>query len=399
MQKSLIALAVLSAIATTAQAQSSATIYGTVDTGAVFSNKVYDPPTDEEVGKISIIPGVTQGSYIGFKGVEDLGSGMRAFFELETGFSSNANQNQPQQKDYASGNLFRQKSVVGLDGSLGSVSLGLQSGVIDDLNQSVGSSVGQPADHTLDFSRSLQSKNSIRYNTPNISGFTGSLAYSFSEMSGLTSTGDSLGVGGKYEGGPLGLYAAYYVKDRADSPGFLPPKDYEGAYRQPVSGDKEWIGLRAISIGAGYHSGPAYFYSSWSFLRQPYALGFSSNDDPNVFHSATATPKAYHVGSDDNSKSTILKLGVDYSVNKLPLHLIADASYKRGTYLCKEAVNPAHLSQVTLGADYSLSQRTHLYSFVSDLYAHEEFNTSAVDNAPTRNPNQVSIAVGIRHKF
>jgi predicted porin len=398
MQKSLIALAVLSAIATTAQAQSSATIYGTVDTGAVFSNKVYDPPTDEEVGKISIIPGVTQGSYIGFKGVEDLGSGMRAFFELETGFSSNANQNQPQQKDHASGNLFRQKSVVGLDSSLGSVSLGLQSGVIDDLNQSVGSSVGQPADHTLDFSRSLQSKNSIRYNTPNISGFTGSLAYNFSEMSGLTSTGEAFGVAGKYEGGPLGLYAAYYQAGRAATPGPV-PKDYEGVYRHPVYGTSGDIGLEALSIGAGYHSGPAYFYSSWLFLRQPYALGFSSNDDPNVFHSETSTPKAYHVGSDDNSKSTILKLGVDYSVNKLPLHLIADASYKRGTYLCEEAVNPAHLSQVTLGADYSLSQRTHLYTFVSDLYAHEEFNTSAVDNAHTRNPNQISIAVGIRHKF
>lgn len=398
MQKSLIALAVLSAIATTAQAQSSATIYGTVDTGVAYSNKVYSPANDEELVRLSIIPGITQGSYMGFKGVEDLGNGLKTFFELETGFSSNANRNHPQQKNDSSDNVFRQKSVIGLESNFGSVSLGLQSGVIDDLNQSVSSPIGLPADHTLDLSRSLQSKNSIRYNTPDISGFTGSLTYNFGEMSGLTETGKAFGIGGKYADGPLGLYAAYYQAKKTNTPGPA-PKDYEGVTRHTAPGTSGDIGLKVLSVGAGYHAGPAYLYSSWSFLRQPYALSFSTNDDPNVFHTSTSTPKAYHVGSDDNSKSTILKIGVDYSVNKLPLHLLADASYKRGTYLCEDAINPAHLAQVTLGTDYSLSKRTHLYTFISYSYAHEEFNTGALDNANTQNPRQTSIAIGVRHKF
>lgn len=398
MRKSLIALAVLSVIATTAQAQSSVTLYGTVDTGVVYSNKVFDPASDNEIVKLNVTPGVTQGSYVGFKGVEDLGGGLKASFELETGFSSNANQNQPQQKNHGSANLFRQKSVIGLESNFGSVLLGLQSGVIDDCNQSITSSIGQPTDHSLDYSKSLQSKNSIRYNTPDISGFTGSVTYGFSEMSGLTSTGESFGIGGKYADGPLSLSAAYYLAEEATTAG-PPPKDNEGVTRHAAPGSSTTdIGLKVFSMGAGYHSGPAYLYGSWSFLRQPLALGFSSNDDPNVFHSSTGTPKAYMIGSEDNSKASIFKLGVDYSITK-PLHLLANASYKKGHYLCDEAVNPAHLTQVTLGTDYSLSKRTNLYAFVSNIYAHESFNPGVVDNAPTRESNQTSIAIGVRHKF
>jgi len=401
MQKSLIALAVLSAIATTAQAQSSATIHGTIDTGIAYSNKAFDVATDSEVRKLSITPGITQGSYIGFKGVEDLGSGLKASFELETGFSSNVNQNQPQQ--HGSPNFFRQKSVVGLESDhLGSVLIGIQPGVIDDFNQSIYHPIGQPADHNLDFSKSVQSKNSIRYNTPNISGLSGSLTYGFSETSGPAVTGESFGVGGKYVRGSRDWYAAYYQAQKATTAGG-DPKDINGVARHTheykdgtfATGN---IGLRALSIGTGYHDGPAYYYTSWSFLRQPLAMGFSTNEDLQVFHPSTGAPNSYTVGTDNNSKASILKLGVDYSMTK-DLHLIADTSYQRSEYLCDESENPAHLLHITLGADYSLSKRTNLYAFASNKYAHEQFNPGVFDDSFTHEPNQTSFAIGVRHKL
>ena len=71
MKRTLIALAVLGAAATTAQAQTHVTIYGTVDTGFVKST-----------GQDTYM-GSNEDSRIGFRGTEDLGGGNKATFQLE----------------------------------------------------------------------------------------------------------------------------------------------------------------------------------------------------------------------------------------------------------------------------------------------------------------------------
>lgn len=90
MKKSLLAIAAMTAFAGAAQAQSSVTVYGTldasmgrVDTGATTTNGI----TTKLVG------GATVSDRLGFKGVEDLGQGRTARFQIETGispFSANA---------------------------------------------------------------------------------------------------------------------------------------------------------------------------------------------------------------------------------------------------------------------------------------------------------------------
>ena len=77
MKKTLIALAVMGAVAGVAHAQSNVTIYGVVDTGLI-----------KESGS-DIRMGGNVDSRIGFRGVEDLGSGMKATFELERRFNLN----------------------------------------------------------------------------------------------------------------------------------------------------------------------------------------------------------------------------------------------------------------------------------------------------------------------
>jgi len=89
MKKSLLAIAAMTAFAGAAQAQSSVTVYGTldasmgrVDTGATTANGI----TTKLVG------GAMVSDRLGFKGVEDLGQGNKAYFQLETGlapFSAN----------------------------------------------------------------------------------------------------------------------------------------------------------------------------------------------------------------------------------------------------------------------------------------------------------------------
>src|SRR5438034_827122 len=110
MKKNLVAVSVLGLCAATAQAQSSVTIYGLVDTGITYTNKVLNTTTSQSGSKFSVHPGAMQGSRLGFRGVEDLGGGMKALFVLENGFAVDTG------TMLQGGLLFGRKSVVGLEG-------------------------------------------------------------------------------------------------------------------------------------------------------------------------------------------------------------------------------------------------------------------------------------------
>ena len=102
MKKSLLAVAALGAFASAAQAQSSVTVYGILDFGFVGSNTRSANNNGSAAGGSTSAPGVvktTQGQFsdnaestsrLGFKGTEDLGGGLSAFFTIETAISPDA---------------------------------------------------------------------------------------------------------------------------------------------------------------------------------------------------------------------------------------------------------------------------------------------------------------------
>lgn len=77
MKKSLLALALLGTFTGMTYAQSNVTLYGVVDTGLIK-----ETGTDVRMGS-------NVESRLGFRGVEDLGSGLKASFELEHRFNLN----------------------------------------------------------------------------------------------------------------------------------------------------------------------------------------------------------------------------------------------------------------------------------------------------------------------
>ena len=81
MKKTLISLAILAATGS-AYAQSNVTIYGIMDAGFVGERG----GKNGSVSKVSA--GVANASRIGFKGTEDLGGGLSAVFQLETGIKA-----------------------------------------------------------------------------------------------------------------------------------------------------------------------------------------------------------------------------------------------------------------------------------------------------------------------
>lgn len=109
MKKSLIALAALGAFAGAASAQSSVTLYGRVD---LSINK--GAGTDRK--------GISNGSgsRLGFRGVEDLGGGLKAIFNIEHRFNADTG------ADQGAGDtrFWRGRSFVGLQGGFGQIVLG-----------------------------------------------------------------------------------------------------------------------------------------------------------------------------------------------------------------------------------------------------------------------------------
>lgn len=253
MKKSLIALAVLAA-AGAASAQSSVTLYGLMDVyaGAVKSNS----PVLNADGKVVNVVSTTQdkvdsgalnGSRWGIKGSEDLGGGLKAIFNLESGI--NADNGSAAQ----GGLLFGRRAVVGLNGDFGTVEVGRnssaydsvssdhamsgalngtlwgQSGIADPSNTNNGLSTKTAAGlasatattsaaSAAAFLGRTQTwlgyqtrfNNSIKYTTPTVNGFSGAFMYALGEDKTAT-TDSSKSVSGflKYVNGPLWVSAGY----------------------------------------------------------------------------------------------------------------------------------------------------------------------------------------------
>src|SRR2546426_599430 len=112
MKKSLLALAALAATCGTAFAQSSVTVYGRIELGVEkFSNNPAKIDTQNAI------------SQLGFKGTEDLGGGLKAYFDLRHRFSPESGSNDGTNNARP---FWQSVSKVGLSGSFGSVHIGRQ---------------------------------------------------------------------------------------------------------------------------------------------------------------------------------------------------------------------------------------------------------------------------------
>lgn len=112
MKKSLLALAALTAFAGVASAQSSVTLFGVVDVAArSVKNGSQSIKSLSSDGNAS--------SRLGFRGIEDLGDGMRAGFWLEAGMSPDTGG-----VGAAGGSFFNRRATASLLGGFGEVRLG-----------------------------------------------------------------------------------------------------------------------------------------------------------------------------------------------------------------------------------------------------------------------------------
>ena len=362
MKKSLIALAVLAASGA-AMAQSSVTLFGIVDTNVSYLDGVSNAAGTNTESKYGIGTSGNATSRLGFRGVEDLGGGLKAGFHLEGEiFGDDGN---------ASGFNFKRRSTVSLAGGFGEVRLGrdLTPGyskfVSYDLFGQVGigqfmgwsdwatnSDVGTTVS-TADASN-VRSSNMISYYTPNFGGLTAGLGYGFDEQ---TTGKDGRYVGGyvAYDNGPLSLAASYDQRD-----------------------------LLVNGLVAG----------SAVLDRDTFTLGGSYN--LNVVKLNAIVQQSKYKALGESEKVNAYALGVSAPVGA------GEVKLQYALYDNKIIESKAH--HISLGYVHNLSKRTAVYGTVSymDNKDASKLNLSAkgLGTIDARaGDSQTGVQVGIRHSF
>jgi len=218
MKKSLLALAVLGAFTGVASAQSSVTLFGIVDTNGRFVKN------DGSSRRLSLATDGINSSRLGFRGIEDLGGGLRAGFWLEAGVNPDtgttnfgtpvAANNVVTATQNTQSKFFNRRSTVSLISSAGELRLG-RDYVPAFWNQTIFDAFGTnglgSSLNVAQLGSHVRQDNSIGYFLPpNIGGFYGQAMVAASEGgSSLDRPGRHLGARIGFAAGPFDIGAAY----------------------------------------------------------------------------------------------------------------------------------------------------------------------------------------------
>jgi predicted porin len=345
MKKSLVALALMGVFAG-AYAQSSVTIYGTVDAG--LSKRT---GTTVAVGK-------RDNNKLGFRGVEDLGSGLKAIFQLEIRYEPDTGTIE-NTSGANSRPLFQGQSRVGLQGDFGTVRLGRGLTAFQETSTAFEPWSGMPA--VAGYQTDLQVagytsdplspvgnsanrfSNAIFYNTPVIAGIF--------QINATVATKDALGN------------AAIVGKGTAAAPQY------------PAN---TTLNVAPYSLSATANNGPfaAYIaYEKNAVETKLWSIGASLKpiNDLKLMASYQAQDQSNSVLINPKTKAWLI--GANYTVGAGLIR----AGYGQKTpdnVLANPAI--AKTKQASIGYDYNLSARTYLYVDASNKKAATTLNFYSV---------------------
>ena len=345
MKKSLLALAVLGAFAGVASAQSSVTLWGIVDVNAHYVKN------DGSERRVSLGTDGINSSRLGFRGVEDLGGGLKAAFHLEGAVNADTG-------SVDTNRFFGRRATVSLLGGFGEVRLGRDYTptfwnltVFDAFGTNgVGSSLNPDQ---LSAGTRVRADNSIGYFLPTgIGGVYGQVMAAAAENTapGVPATvGAAAGNPGRYVGGRIGFAAG--------------PFDIAGAYgvQRYATGAED---LKTFNIGGSYDLG---FLKLMAYFNRD-----KQGDDKDRVVSVSAVvpfgQSEIHVGYDNDKRDN------DGFTTKV--------------------------DQIKLGYVYNLSKRTALYGTVSRLNNKDDTALAIGGGFPIDVAGKSKAAeVGLRHIF
>jgi predicted porin len=362
MNKSLMALALLSATAGVAHAQSAVQIYGTVDAGFI-----------KRSGQTLNI-GKRAANTLGFKGTEDLGNGLKALFQLEmryepdtgtteTGLVNNVPVNRP---------LFQGQSRVGLAGDFGMVRIGrgvtayqesvgafdpwhalpTQAGFYTDL--SVAGYSSQPLDAAG--SSNNRWSNAVWYNSPVFMG---------AQVNATVATKEA--TGGSYVGTGSAALPQFPAGGQASANPFSVSATYgNGPFAVMLGYERNHIETKAWSIAGSVAATPELKLMA-TYSRQDQGHSRVELDQTDAW-----------------------VVGLNYRMGP-------------GTFLAgygqKDPENFAKVKQLSLGYEYALSKRTYVYIDASRK-KHALFNQNIATGLVRPDDTTINhYDIGVSHSF
>lgn len=198
------AAAIAASCATTAHAQTNVAIYGIVDAAIVGERG----GAGGNVTKVT--SGAASASRLGFRGTEELGDGLQAYFTLETGAKIDTGELD------ATNTIFNRQAYVGLRAPVGEVALGRQYTpyhlllvAFDPFGTGY---AGTTKNLFPDSGTNVRTSNTITYKSPKVSGFDGELSYSVGEQT-RASAGRQFGGAVGYASGPVAVRFSYNSKN------------------------------------------------------------------------------------------------------------------------------------------------------------------------------------------
>jgi predicted porin len=328
-------------------------LYGTLDLSAMYVKN------DGSARRVSLSQDGINSSQLGFRGVEDLGGGLKASFVLLAGVNADSGS--------ANAQFWNRRATVSLSGGFGEVRLGRDYTPTfwnNTIFDAFGTNGLGDSSHVqqLPVGTFVRANNSIGYFLPsNIGGVYGQAMVAASEgASGPSLYGTTVGANpGRYVGGRVGFAAG--------------PFDIAAAYAaQRIDTLPGTPSQKTANIGGSYDLGVVKL------------MGYFDRDTLSY----TGVDKKENRGS----FSAVVPLGqgeihAGYSLSKLTNNGVS-----------------TKVDQLALGYVYNLSKRTALYSTVSSLKNKDSTTNSVTGGsaqtaAPTAGGKSKGFEAGLRHFF
>jgi predicted porin len=371
----------LAVTASTAQAQSSVTLFTNFDDAvAHYNNEGKGSVTQLQVGDMT-------GNWWGLRGQEDLGGGIKTVFFLASGFNLNNG------KQAIPGQEFGKAlgAWMGLTSdSWGTIRVGRQYSPANDLVTGITGDPYSPAFSTPgdadNNDGTFYVDNAIKYISPTYGGFKYELLYALGGVAGSVSSQSSSSAAVSYSAGALTV-AGGYIFAKNDGPNGAGTADQtQNNSVTPLFGDVPFVGSRLISMVAVQ-------YAFGSFIG---SLRYSNAQwKPGSKFTAFNQTETFNIGGVSLNYALTRAAGLEFGYN----------------YTKSSGASAATYNTVAAQAYYHLSKSTTLYAITA--WNHASGTTFSEDGnsivpatgsltdiaASSSTPNQVGFILGMTTHF
>jgi predicted porin len=386
MKKSLFALAAVTAFAGAAQAQSSVTVYGILDVGYTGTSTRGPTAATPTASNSFNATGNQSSSRLGFRGVEDLGGGTRAFFTIETALNAMAPETAP--GGLATTFTSTRQAFVGLSQKgFGQFAVGTQNtpvhtavartdaGQQNNISGNViyTATTGAGTGETTN-AYTVRVPNALTLQTERLAGFQINALYnqnSSSFSTGAKNNNDAWGVGVNYVWKKLNIDAAYQnLKNTTLGAGGVPTAaSFDPAQTAVIFGTN--VNQNQMYAGAVYDFG----------ILKAYAQYINSEVESNLNSNAYVRRTAQQIGVRGNFTPKI-EAWASGGTGRL----------SAGALQAISAVNPTqNFTGYQIGTNYLFSKRTNAYA----IFGSTQVSSSSVNASEGRN----MYGIGVRHTF